>query len=51
MKKIYASKKAKRRAEYLERKKKREQALIRHRELRDDCSIEDIAMAMDIKLR
>ncbi len=51
MQKIYPSKKAKRKAEYLERKWKREQALIRNRELRDANTIEDMARLMGVKLR
>lgn len=51
MKKIYPSKKAKRKAEYIERKKKREIELKRRRAMSEPMSMEEMAAALGIRLR
>ena len=51
MKKIYPSKKAKRKAEYLERKKKRELELKRNRAMIEPMSMEETAASLGIRLR
>jgi hypothetical protein len=49
--KAYVSKKAKRRAEFLEREKKRKQNCLQHKALREADTIEEMAQVMGVKLK